>query len=153
MSRNVRRRLTLPGEEQAAPPAIVKDELEEFSKRLNHHLISKGWSGSDLARAIWGESRPDSKGYLQVRGKDRASAWLRAKSYPDPKHLAAIARVLNVTPEELAPNLAGKAIAQTAPEIEMKMIAGHSDKVMLRVYKLVPLKVAVQVIGLLGDLD
>lgn len=148
MSRNATRKM---------PPAagrtgVARLEIEQFARRLHKLMAQNNMSQSDLARAVWGTTE-DNRGYTVARGRERISQYIRGKSLPDPKNLAAIARALHVTPEELAPDIAAASVATDNPEVGMTAIAGHPDKVLLQVNKLVPFGIAAQVINLLAGLD
>jgi transcriptional regulator with XRE-family HTH domain len=119
-------------------------EVQQFSRKLAQLMRAKGWSQSDLARAVWGEN---DKGY--GRNRDRISVYLQGRGYPDPKNLGLIAEALEVSAEELAPDLTAATIDKERPELAMTQVAGHPDKVLLRVNKLVPATVAAEVIAIL----
>lgn len=124
-------------------------ELERFARKLHEAMVSKGWSQSDLAAEVWGRST-DTRGYKVAKGRDRISVYLQGKSVPDPKNLQKIADVLGMKVDELAPDITASAIEKENPEIAMTAIAGHPDKVFLRVNKLVPLELAAQIISMLS---
>ncbi len=127
---------------------------ENFARRLHKLMLEKGMSQSDLARKVWGEIEVTDK-YGRTanaaRNRDRISVYLKGAGFPDPKNLAKIAKALGTTAEDLAPEVAGAAIEREAPELSMVAIAGQHDKVLLRVNKLLPLEIAVQVINLISS--
>ena len=129
-----------------------KLELERFARKLHEAMIKKGMSQSDLAAAIWGRTT-DARGYEVARNRDRISVYLQGRSLPDPQNLQKIADVLGTTVEELAPDITAAAVEKENPEVAMTAIAGHSDKVFLRVNKLVPMLVAAEIISMLSKLD
>lgn len=124
-------------------------ELERFARKLHDAMIAKGWSQSDLAAEIWGRTK-DKRGYDVAKGRDRISVYLQGKSVPDPKNLARIAKALDMKVEELAPDITASTVEKENPEIAMTMVAGHSDKVYLRVNKLVSLELASRIIAMLS---
>lgn len=127
---------------------------ENFARRLNKLMLERGMSQSDLARKVWGEIEvTDKHGRTAnaAKNRDRISVYLKGAGFPDPKNLAKIAKALGTTSEELAPEIAGAAIEREAPELSMVAIAGQHDKVLLRVNKLLPLEIAVQVINLISS--
>lgn len=127
-----------------------KIELERFQRRLHEAINNANISASDLAAKIWGRTT-DPRGYSVAKGRDRISAYLHGKSFPDPKNLKLLADALGMTPEELAPDITAATVEKENPEIAMTAIAGHSQRVYLRVNKLVPLPLAARVIQLLSE--
>lgn len=144
MSRNPRRLMASSG----GQTQYEKLEVEQFARRLHEAMIRKGLSQSDLAAEIWGRTK-DARGYDVAKGRDRISVYLQGKSLPDPKNLARLAEVLEMSVEELAPNVTAATVEKENPEIAMTMVAGHADKVFLRVNMLVPLAIASEAIALL----
>lgn len=63
---------------------------------------AKGWSQTDLARAIWG-SIANRKGYLVARNRDRISCYENGKSLPNARHLKQMCDALGVPPPDLGP--------------------------------------------------
>ena len=128
---------------------------EEFARRLHKIIVDRGISPSDLARKVWGSiDQVDNKTGRVVnaaRNRDRISVYLKGKGFPDPKNLAKIAKALNVEPMDLAPDIATAAIEREVPEMNMTMIAGHEDKALLRINKLMPVDVAIEVMRLIRD--
>lgn len=149
MARISRRRL---------PPAagLTSEERlvhEDFARRLYEAMSRKKFSQSDLAREVWGSMEVvDKLGRTSnvARNRDRISVYLRGAGLPDPKNLSLIAQALGTTPEDLAPEITGAAVEREAPSMSMTAVAGHEDKVMLRINKLVPLATAMQVLNILA---
>jgi hypothetical protein len=77
--------------------------------------------------------------------------YLAARGFPDPKNLAKIAKALGTTPEELAPDIAAATIEREVPEMNMTVVAGHDDKALLRINKLMPVDVAIEVMRLIRE--
>jgi hypothetical protein len=146
MSRAPRRLLPASG----GRTQYEKLELERFARRLHEAIVSRNMSPSDLAAEVWGRTT-DSRGYNVAKGRDRISVYLQGKSVPDPKNLARIAEVLGMKVEELAPDITASTVEKENPEIAMTAIAGHADKVFLRVNKLVPLELAAKIISMLSE--
>jgi transcriptional regulator with XRE-family HTH domain len=132
------------------PTQYEKHEIEMFSRRLHEAMIKKGLSQSDLAAMIWGRTK-DQRGYDVAKGRDRISVWLRGKAIPDPQNLKKLADTLELDVAELAPDITAATVEKENPEIAMTMIAGHADKVFLRVNMLVPLALASKVIAMLSE--
>jgi transcriptional regulator with XRE-family HTH domain len=147
MSYNPTRRLPPSG----GRTGIERLELQEFGRKLQGLLNAKGMSKSDLARLIWGETQ-DSRGRTVARNRDRISQYVAGRGFPEPQNLARMAEALDVPVEELAPDIVASTVDREDPAIQMTAVAGHMDKVYLRVNTLVSMTVAAQVIGLLsGD--
>jgi transcriptional regulator with XRE-family HTH domain len=119
-------------------------ELEAFASRLHHFRSAKGWSPSELARQVWGEMTTRS-GRKVAKNRDRISVYEKGKSWPDPHNLMKIANALGVSPEELAPDITASTIERQNPEFAMTAIAGHADKVHLKVNKLMAWNVAIMI--------
>ncbi len=148
MSKNPRRRKP-PTERKTQ---IEKLEVDKFARRLHDLMNEQGLSQSDLARKAFGTTI-DKRGYHVARNRDRVSVYLRGTSLPDPKNLARLADALGVDPDELTPDITVAAIDRENPEVAMTAIAGHSDKVHLRVNKLMPLSLASKIISMISEFD
>ena len=125
--------------------------IDRFAGKLQQLRTAKGWSQSDLAREIWGEITVKGTGRKAARNRDRISTYERGKAWPDPHNLAKIANALGVSPEELAPDITASTVDRQNPEIALIAVAGHMDKVHLRINKLVSLALASQIMGLLSQ--
>jgi transcriptional regulator with XRE-family HTH domain len=130
---------------------VMQMQIEQFARKLQRLRVARGWSQSDLAREVWGEITVKSTGRKAARNRDRISTYERGKSWPDPHHLAKIAEVLGVTPEDLAPDITASTIDRENPEIALVKVAGHADKVHLRIDTVTSLAVATQIMGLLSQ--
>jgi transcriptional regulator with XRE-family HTH domain len=69
---------------------------------------AKGWSQSDLARAIWGQI-PSSRGYPVARNRDRISVYEKGLNSPSPRNLKRLADALGVAPADLLDGVAERA--------------------------------------------
>lgn len=124
-------------------------ELQQFARRLQHFRTEKGWSPSELARQVWGETTTKA-GRKVAKNRDRISVYEMGKSSPDPHNLVKIAKALGVSPEELAPDITAATVERENPEIAIIAVAGHADKVHLKVNKLVSMNIATQIMVLLN---
>lgn len=140
MSRNPVRKLSRPDK---PVPAIVARH-ETFAENLHRALLERGWSQSELARRVWNEIRQDSKGNNQVVGRDRISAYCRG-TLPEPATLKRIADVLRMTVEDLAPDIAASVVQKENPSVSIQMLAGHEDKCLLKINRLVSFSTAIAV--------
>ncbi|MDA4637053.1 helix-turn-helix domain-containing protein, partial [Escherichia coli] len=101
---------------------------------------------------IWGETT-NADGRTVARNRDRISVYLKGKTVPDPVNLQKLAEALGVDPADLAPDVIGAAVERENPELSMTVVAGHSDKVYLRVNKLLPLQYAVKIVNVVEEAD
>jgi transcriptional regulator with XRE-family HTH domain len=143
-----RTRARAPSSAQNAP--TVEIGQQNFGRRLQQLLDQKGMNYSDLARLVWGKTVTKS-GYEVAKNRDRISVYISGKAFPDPRNLKKIADMLGVEIAELAPEMVGDAmIEQQNPTYSITKVQGESDKVFLRVNKLVPEQVAAKVMFLLA---
>jgi transcriptional regulator with XRE-family HTH domain len=135
---------------RADSPPTVEIGQQAFGRRLQQLLDQKGWNYSDLARAVWGKTKTKG-GYEVAKNRDRISVYVAGKAVPDPRNLKKIADVLGVEVAEIAPERFGDAmIEQPNPSYSITKVQGESDKVFLRVNKLVPETVAAKIMFLLA---
>lgn len=135
---------------EVAGAPVERIEMEQFAKRLHRLMIDKQMSQSDLARRVWG-STTDGRGYDVAKNRDRISVYLKGQAIPDQKNLNRLAQALSVPVEDLAPDVVASNAQKENPEVQMTAIAGSTDKVYLRVNKLVPMALAAKIIGLLSE--
>ena len=72
---------------------------------------------------------------------------------PEPKTLNRIAEVLSMDPVDLAPDIAATTIEKENPALQISMVAGRSDKCLLRINRLVPLQIAIQIAALIDKAE
>lgn len=128
----------------AGKTQVERVELDQFARRLHAAMNAKGMSNSDLARAVWGETK-DGKGYTVAKNRDRIGVYLRGEGFPEPRTLAKLADALDTTPTDLAPEITAATVDRERPELAMTMVAGHPDKVHLQINSIVPLAIAVEI--------
>lgn len=151
-SRAPTRRLPPAPAGAAGRTRVMQLELEQFASRLQAFRTAKGWSQSDLAREVWGVLTTKA-GREVAKNRDRISTYEMGKSWPDPHNLMKIANALGVSPEELAPDITASTVERQNPELAITAVAGHADKVYLKVNKLVSFAVATQIMQLLQPDD
>jgi transcriptional regulator with XRE-family HTH domain len=124
---------------------------QNFGRRLQQLLDQKGMNYSDLARKVWGKTTTRS-GYEVAKNRDRISVYIAGKAFPDPRNLKKIADQLGVSVADLAPEQVGdRMIEQPNPTYSItKVQGGDTDKVFLRVNKVVPEAVAAKIMFLLA---
>jgi transcriptional regulator with XRE-family HTH domain len=81
--------------------AVVR---QQFAHRLKKLMVQKDMSQSDLARAAFGFDDPTSPSRVP-KGRDRISAYLNARQFPDDANLEALAKALGLAPEDLIPKI------------------------------------------------
>jgi transcriptional regulator with XRE-family HTH domain len=119
----------------AGPAHLMK---EQFGKRLYRLMVQKGWSQSELGRQ---SGLP----------RDSISVYIRGKSLPTDKSLAALAEALGVPAEELLPNHVESAIESNNPMIDVKISPNAPGTALLRINALLPSDVALAIQKLVLD--
>ena len=71
-----------------------------FAVWLAAQMAARGLNHSDLARAINGTIK-DTRGYDVARGRDRIGHYLRGESYPSLDTKYALAKALDVFPDDI----------------------------------------------------
>jgi len=128
----------------AAPKDAVK---AEFAKRLQAHMVAKGWNQSELARRAT-EHTP--KGEKTV-GRDTISTYIRGKCLPGPVNLKALADTFGIEPTDLVPTQGMPAAGDAAPPLDVRGL--DDDTAWLRVNQAVPWPVALKILELLKGTD
>lgn len=118
---------------------ITKDDLKrEFSKRLHDTLIDKGYTQSDIARRLWGNT-----GSGAAAGRDKISTWVNGVALPTPKHLRELCDALGVETQDLIPGgMHAAASAETAP---LKLVMMGEGKAHLEVNANLPPEAALKI--------
>ena len=146
MSGNTIRRM----DPEADPDAGAYISVEQdFARRLHHYMTQRGWTQSDLAREVWGE-RMNSRGYKEAKGRDRISVFLKGNTMPETTTLEALAKALDVTPEDLCPEQHRKAMAWEPHAISLTVAPGHTNKARLVIDRIVPFAVGAEIIAILA---
>ncbi|MCQ4160834.1 helix-turn-helix transcriptional regulator [Roseomonas sp. GC11] len=124
------------------PPDSIKAEV---GRRIAERLRTKGWNQSDLAREAG-------------IGRDNVSTYVRGKSLPGPKILAAIAKALDCTAEDLAPGIHGATAAGrpggaalAAPPLEIRQVSDSSGEVWVRMHRRMSLEQAMRIMAILAE--
>jgi transcriptional regulator with XRE-family HTH domain len=137
---------------RTARTPIEQAELDEFARRLTDLMARRGMSQSDLAAAIWGRTE-DTRGRNSARNRDRISHYVRGSQMPEPKTMVALAKVLGVEPADLNPALDRAAAGRVAEPPLLTMVGGRPDLAVITINRMVPMRVAVQILSLLVELD
>ncbi len=114
-------------------------------------MARRGMSQSDLAAAIWGRAE-DTRGRNAAINRDRISHYVRGSQMPEPKTLVAIAKVLDVEPADLNPAL-DREHGRRAETPILTMVGGRPDMALLTINRVVPMKIALEVLGVLTRAD
>jgi transcriptional regulator with XRE-family HTH domain len=132
------------GHERVSDPL---DELQarQFSRKLYGAMRAKDLRASDLARLVWGEHPNGS-----ARNRDRISVYINGKALPERENLEAIARALDVEPEELLPSakpLGGE------PEMQIVLVPHDSAHAVFKCNKRMSLVLACRLAALIAEED
>jgi transcriptional regulator with XRE-family HTH domain len=132
------------GHERVSDPL---DELQarQFARKLYSAMRAKDLRASDLARLVWGE-HPDGS----ARNRDRISVYINGKALPERENLEAIARALDVDPEELLPSakpLGGE------PELQIVLVPHDSAHAVFKCNKRMSLVLACRLAALIAEED
>lgn len=144
-ARAYRRRLSAP----AGMTGVDRLQAEEFSKRLWTLLAERRLSQSAFARLVWGEKEDPKTGAKTAKGRDRISDYIAGKALPSPAMLSDMAKALNMTPEELAPDIATAAAVRETPEIQVTVAKGRPDLLHVQIDVLLPAELGAELMALL----
>ncbi|WP_068314878.1 helix-turn-helix domain-containing protein [Polycladidibacter hongkongensis] len=120
-----------------APRAITKDE---FGRRVYSLMLSKGWNQSELARRA-------------SLNRDAISTYVRGASLPSDGNLRKLAAALEVKPEDLLPNVIGRAFEKDNAELELKVSPGRPDYAWVKINRLLSLEAALKVMEIVRQDD
>ena len=123
-----------------APADAIK---AEFGRRLQAHIVRKGWNQSELARRAE-KHCPD-----QRFGRDNVSVYIRGKTLPGPVHLNALCKALGVKPEELLPARAPSTTNSVTSPMDMKDMG--DGRVWLRINQAISWEQALEIMRVLKD--
>lgn len=151
MAHNSVQRLAPENSADGAGAEPLAPEMD-FARRLYHYMGEKGWTNSDLARAVWGEKR-NAAGHTEAKGRDRISVYLKGQTMPEARTLKLLADALGVTPEDLCPATTQRALAWEPKSVSMTVAPGHPDKAHLTVDRVLPFTLAARIVALLAEHD
>ena len=126
----------LAGEEKTPLPREY--ERQKFAKKLYEMMVARGLSNAELGR-------------LAGLGRDSISFYVRGKQMPTDRNIVALARALNVKPEDLRPNVLERAFEGEAPALEIRAAHGHPDKMWLQVNQMVSPDKAMRIMAILNE--
>lgn len=128
------------------------DPAQDFARRLYRHMNAKGWTNSDLARSVWGE-RTNARGYVEAKGRDRISVYLKGETIPEATTLKMLAEALGVDEADLCPSRLKSALAWEPQSVSLAVAPGHPDKGRLQIDRIIPFTLAAKIISLLAEYD
>lgn len=135
-----------PGPPQGFVAGAPKEAvMAEFGRRLNEMLVKKTWNQSDLARAA-ARFMPDKK-----FNRDNVSMYVRGLALPGPVRLSALAKALDMKPEELLPTRGQAMVEERSPPLAVRYLP--DGLAWLQINQAVPQDVAMKILGLMGQLD
>lgn len=129
-----------------------------FAARLEAARVRQGWNQSELARRATACLPPRAPGQKQGKeiGRDLISHYSRALMLPRPEYLLAIAKALNMPPEDLLPrgspsNTALAMLGSDPPAFRME--PSQDGRVWLRINRTVTMETALKVANLFNEED
>lgn len=112
---------------------------QEFARRLYKLMMARGWRQSELARRA---GLP----------RDSISTYVRGKSLPSPQNLLALAKALDMKPEDILPNHMESALEnEDNPAFSMVQSDTRPGKAWVRVNRLVNFSTATKIAELLEN--
>lgn len=119
--------------------------LVEFGRRIQRHMVQKGWNQSELARRANDHMTGESK-----MSRDNISKYLNGQSMPSPVRLNALAKTFDTTPDELLPSRGVTQGSEKVPAFDMRDVG--EGQVWLRVNQQVEWSKALKIMEILkGD--
>lgn len=120
--------------------------LQHFKSALHALSLQRNVSQADVARAT-------------KLGRDSISRYFRGMTLPDPLSLHNLARALDVKPTDLDPGFdlgvlphgVATAAANDQPVLEVKLDPADPSRVLLRLFRSVPVPLAAQIMALLDE--
>jgi transcriptional regulator with XRE-family HTH domain len=127
------------------PPGAPRDAVRvEFARRLQRAMVDKGWNQSELSRRA-SHHLPKDK----PMGRDSVSSYVRARHFPTPSHLAALAKALDVEPDTLVPARGVASVDNSNPPLAMHEVG--DGRVWLRVNMALELSTALKIMNLINQ--
>lgn len=129
------------------------DEIkQEFARRLQAAMVRKGWNQSELARRANEHLPKPAKGQKRGKslGRDSISHYMRGRMVPLPAYLEALAKALNVEPDELLP-ANGFAVNPVGSPFAVRGLA--DGRVSLHVNRTVRSETAAKIMAILSEED
>jgi transcriptional regulator with XRE-family HTH domain len=115
-----------------------------FAQRLTANRMRKGWNQSELARQA--AVHTEDKNF----GRALISMYERARMFPNPFHLIALAKALGVQPDDLAPSAMPK-LEDPAPQLETRDLG--DGKCLLRINQPTEWRKAMRILEILRGED
>lgn len=115
--------------------------LAYLAQQLHERSLRKNLTQADICR-------------LSNMGRDSMSRYFRGMTLPDPLSLAALARALDCKPQDLDPGANVDMLPRAAndgPMIEARQDPADPSRMMLRIYRSVPISLAAKIMVLLED--
>lgn len=142
-----KRRNAIHSDPSSLPLDAPRDAvLVEFGRRLQKHMVMKGWNQAELAR----RASDHMPGETQM-SRDNISKYMNGVSMPSPMRLQAFAKTFNVSPNELLPSRGIVQVAEKMPAFDMRDIG--DGNVWLRVNQSIEWPKALKIMGILKGED
>src|SRR5262245_56458880 len=99
----IRQKRPDPGRSLAA--RMTDDVKREFARRLQAHMIQRGWNNNELAKRCTALLPLPARGQKRHKkiGRDLIGLYLRAKNFPGPVYLAVLCKAFGISEDQLAP--------------------------------------------------
>lgn len=123
--------------------APTEEARAEFGRRLYAAMLKKGWTQSELARQA--ELHANGKRL----GRDNVSYYVRGKVMAGPLHLQALAKALDVEPDDLIPTRGVPSSESNHPAFDMRDLG--DNRVWLRVNQALTWDAAVAIMKILKE--
>ena len=130
----------------------VRPENLVFARTLREAMAVKNMTHSDLARAVWGTS-PDPRGYPVAKNRDRIGSYLAGTGFPSKETLPKLAAALGLSVDELPIPRRSTSTREFsgAGDVVFTMLAEHPGFCLLRVSKLLPIEIGLQIVNLIDS--
>lgn len=111
---------------------------QKFRDRIYDLMMSKNWTQSDLARRA---GLP----------RDAISTYMRAKSFPTPRNLKALAAAFGMTPAELLPSVVEETIRNDVPSLSITSTTAAPNAAWVHMNRMVDMDTAIKILALVKE--
>lgn len=122
-----------------------------LSRTLDRWRREKGWSQSDLARAVFGTTPNPKNGNPIAAGRDNVSKWLSGASFPEPENLTKLSEITGIPETKLVAPVAAPAPGQ--PSVQLVQVRSHPGVAHLILDLTVSRARGLEMMGLLAGAD
>ena len=134
--------------------ADQQEQLAEFARNLQAFRKDRGWTQSDLAREVWGETTESRTGKRVAKNRDMISRWESGNSCPSEIKLREVCDATGWAYEKLAPSMMASKLETEQARVQLReVVQGQTH---IKINALVPSLIAAKINMLLqqtGDED